>query len=245
MAGAGCVSPPYRTNPAWPTAEGSIRHVALLPPLVTVYEEQVRYTLQELVPKDDWTRAAAESLRDAFRAELPTVRLTFSEIEGGEAEIGDMEDLFSAVDVSIRRHVFGEMDEEFPARVRSFDYSLGSAASLMERHELDAVWIVAGANLVPTLGAQVRDAIELFMEIAAALGGRASLSTRLEKLDLRAALVGKDGSILFFCVIHAGDVPGAEPASRKGELQHDLRDPAFARRVVHELLAEYEKAAAR
>jgi hypothetical protein len=254
IAGAGCVSPLYRTNAAWPAAKGAIRRVALLPPLVTLYEEQVQYTLQVLVPMDDWSRAAAGNLRDAFRAELPAAQLALSEIQGEEPEIGDMEDLFSAVDLSIRRHVYGEMDEEFPERARALDYSLGSAAGLMDRQGIDAVWIVAGTNLVPTVGAQVRDAIDLLMEIAAALGGRATLSTRLEKLDFRAALVGKDGDILFFCVIHGLDVPSAEPAARAGEVRtrevrtgevrRDLRDPEFARRVVRKVLAEYEKASA-
>lgn len=235
IALAGCIGPLHRTSPRLGAESGAIRRVGLLPPLVTVYQEQVRVTaVQELVRREDWTHQAAENLQRAFADELASARQSLAAIDGEERELGELADLFSAVDRSVRRHAYGEMDEEFSERAASFDYSLGSAAELMERQKVDAVWIVAGANLVPTTGAQARDAIDVLLAVVAGLGRAPAMTTILEKLDLRAALVGRNGDVLFFCRLHAGDVASSG----------DLRQPEFARSVVRAVLDEYRKATA-
>jgi hypothetical protein len=213
----------------------AIQRVGLLPPLVTVYQEQVRVTaVQELVRREDWTHQAAENLQRAFADELASAHQAAAAIAGEEREIGELADLFGAFDLSVRRHAYGEMDEEFPERAGSFDYSLGSAAELMERQRIDAVWIVAGANLVPTTGAQASDAIDVLLAVVAALGRAPAMTTVLEKLELRAALVARNGDVLFFCRLRAGDVASSG----------DLRQPEYARSVVRRVLAEYQTATA-
>lgn len=235
LALAGCAGSLHRTSPSLAAESAAIRRVGLLPPLVTVYQEQVRVTaVQELVRREDWTHQAGDNLQRAFADELASARQSLVAIDGEEREVGELADLFSAVDRSVRRHAYGEMDEEFPERAASFDYSLGSAAELMERQRVDAVWIVAGANLVPTTGAHARDAIDVVLAVVAALGRAPAMTTVLEKLELRAALVARNGDVLFFCRLRAGDVASSG----------DLRGIEYARSVVRKVLDEYREATA-
>lgn len=221
-------------------AREAIRRVGLLPPLVALYEEEVEWLLPALVPHEDWSRAAAESLEAAFAHELPAVQLERVELEDEDPLIADLADLYAAVDFSVRRHVYGEFDEGFEER--GLDYSLGSMAGWMERQGLDAVWIIAGTNLVPTGAAQVRDAVDTLLAVAGAAGGGGGASYVLHKLDLRAALIDREGRLLFFCLLHAGDIPREEQVEPRMPYAVDLRDPTFARRAVRQVLAEYSEA---
>jgi hypothetical protein len=232
---AGCAATPYRTSASWSARKPEIRRVAVLPPLVTLYEEQARQLMPFLVKSDEWSATACENLRGAFEEELAAEGATVSRIQGEEKELDDLADLFSVVDLSIRRHVYGESQEEFAERSRAVDYSLGSCAEWMERQQIDAFWILGGSNLVPTSGARARDAFDNAMVLLAALGRAPTMSTVLQKLDLRAALVARDGSILFFTRIRNADVHGEEPGT---PAVGDLRDPGYAQRVVREILAE-------
>lgn len=261
MAAVGCASAPiYRAHPELPQRAGTIKTVGLLPPMVSMYEEQYKFGLNKMVPRDDWFREATEAVKKAFIDEMAAIRMPAKVIKGEDPDLNDMLDIYSAVDVSIARHVYGDWKEMFPEKARSFDYSLGPARELMERHQVDAVWIVTGFNLLPTMGAQWGDATGTFLEIMSALGGHGLPSVKLKKFEFRAALVDKSGEIVFYAKLDESDVPQERQnagqfdaaqgerttgqAAAEEPVKEDMRDPRFAGRYVRALLSEYRKAVA-
>jgi hypothetical protein len=243
---AGCSTPSWRAHAELPARRAAIRTVGVLPSLLTVYQEQAEFeygfTVNRLVRHDDWTRAAAAALEKAFRDDSAAVGWTVATlgVEAGErTEPDELADLFSVVDLSITRHVYGDFDENFPDHARTFDYSLGPAQEWMERQHVDAVWIVTGFVLLPTAGAQVNDAVQVLMAIVAAAGRAPGVTAILPKLDVRAALVAADGTILLYTRIGESDVTGGPPAA-------DATDPAAWGTLfdlcVRTLIAQYEAA---
>ena len=226
VAVTGCVSQKYRVYPELPQRKHSIRNVGLLPPMLSMYEEQIGLNL---VLHDDWSREANESLRKAFVDEMAANRLSLTLISGESPEANAMADLLKAVEFSIGRHAYNTaFRETFPEKVQSFDYSLGAAREMMEEHQVDAVWIVSGYNLLPTGGAQLTDVKEILLGVAGSYGGYVPLV--LSKGEFRAALVDKSGPILFYYK----DWPSSG----------DVRDPRLARDLIRELLSNYRKAVA-
>lgn len=240
---AGCAAPLSRSHSSLAHSnlaqrDGEVRTLGVLPPAISMYEEQFR---NKLVPHGDWSREASEAVGKAFVEEMTAGGLRAEAVGTDDPELNEMADLFRAVDFSIARHVFGDrFNETFPAKAESFDYSLGPAAGAMERSRVDAVWIVAGVNLLPTAGTQVADAVDVLMQVAGGIGRVPVGSSILTKLDLRAALVGRDGTVLFFCRLGSSDV-----AVDDGPVMDDLRQPGAARRYARALIAEYRKATAR
>jgi hypothetical protein len=165
-----------------------------------------------------------------------------------------MADLFKAVEFSIGRHAYDTaFRETFPEKAQSFDYSLGPAREMMEEHQVDAVWMVSGYNLLPTVGAQLTDMTEILLALVTSYGG-GHAPRILTKVEFRAALVDKNGLILFyykdwpsaggvrdppFARGSESDMRGASDATAG-----DVRDPRFARALVRELLSNYRKAVA-
>ncbi len=260
-AAAGCASAPlYRTHPELPQRKSTIKTAGLLPPMITMYEEQYKFGLNKLIPHDDWSPGAAEAVRKAFLDETAAIRMPLKFIDGEDRELNDMADLFSAVDFSIQRHVYDtNLKEMFPEKALSFDYSLGPAWEMMDRHQVDAVWIVTGFNLLPTTGAQVGDAVQHFVAILSALGGGPGVAFTLKKIELRAALVDKSGEIVFYTKLDESNVPRAgrnadsltvlhgeytDQGAEEGSLKKDIRDPRVARQYIRALLSEYRKAVA-
>lgn len=256
---AGCASPLYRTHPDLPARTNAIRAAGLLPPAIAMYEEQFRF---KLVPHGEWAPAAATAVRDALVAEMTAAGFPVAPIDAGDPELVEMAELFGAVDFSIERHAYDDgWKETFPGKARALDYALGPAAETMERHRVDAVWFVAGFNLLPTTGTRIADAVDVLLSIVSAAGGGPGVSTNLVKLELRAALVDKSGTVLFHCVLRQPDVgrarqgegradsanaeSGVGPPAGDGSLPDDIRDPRVARLWAKAVLSEYRKAAAR
>lgn len=263
-AAAGCASAPsYRTHPDLPQRTSTIRTVGLLPPMITMYEEQYKFGLNKVVLHDEWSPDAANAVRRAFIDETAAIRMPLTVIDGEDREANDLLDLFSVVDASIQRHSYEQESgalpprEPFPEKLRSFEYSLGPAGEMMERHQVDAVWIVTGFNLLPTTGARVADTVAVFIGILSAMGGGPG-PLILKKTELRAALVDKNGAIVFYTKLDESNVPQAERKpghydAVQGErtidqaaeepVKKDMRDPRFARRYIRALLSEYQEAA--
>lgn len=217
----GCVSPKYRLHPELLQRKNAIRTVGLLPPMVTMYKSG-------LVVNDNWSHEARESLRKAFVDEMAAVGLSLTPISGESREANDIADLSKAVDFSIGRHAYdNRFQETFREQVLSFDYSLGSTREMMERHQVDVVWVVTGYNLPPTPG---RDALAILLTILLNVMGPFPGPMPVTKIEFRAALVDKSGTILFYY--------------RDWPPSGDLRDPRFARERVRELLSEYRMAVA-
>jgi hypothetical protein len=253
---AGCASPLYRTHPDLSPRKSTIRNAGLLPPAIAMYEEQYRF---KLVPREEWSREATDAVRKAFIEEMTAAGFPVAAIDGGDRELSEAADLFGAVDFSIGRHVYEDaLKETFPEKVRVFDYSLGAAGETMERHRVDAVWFVTGTNLLPTVGTQIADAIEVLMAIAGGIGRVPTFSSSLMKLEFRAALVDKSGTVLFYCRVSETDLwqaaqdrdrvdpsrtrEGPVPEGDDAFVRDDIRDPRIARRCVRALISEFRKA---
>jgi hypothetical protein len=137
LVAAGCAAPRYRTNAELLLRSGDIRTVGLMPPDIKMYEEQVRF---KLVPHDDWSRQAAESVSKAFVEELASGHMRPIPLGEDDAELNDMADLYGAADLSIRTHYYKNyIDDRFSEKSRPFDYDLGPAKEAMERHGVDTV----------------------------------------------------------------------------------------------------------
>lgn len=270
---AGCASAPlYRTHPEWPQRKSEIKTVGLLPPMISMYEEKYSLFMNKVVPHDNWSLEATEAVQKAFIDEAAAVHLPAKVINGEDRDLNDMLDLYSAVDMTITRHVWeshGELFPEsgviqspphpydnikglepFPGKAHSFDYSLGPVRETLERNEIDAVWIVTGFNLLPTTGAQLGDEADYFFSFVGALAGANTNPSVFKKFELRAALVDKSGDILFYALLDDSNVPNEAPGNRssdqaaaKAPVIEDVRDPGTARRYIRALLSEYRKAA--
>jgi hypothetical protein len=115
-------------------------------------------------------------------------------------------------------------------------------------------------NLLPTAGARAKHGVDVFLSILSALGGVPTLDIEFQKIQLRVALVDRNGSILYFGV--ADDrtaAPVAEPpvevvpadgsptivtAGEPTHLAVDLRDPRAARHYLQAALSGYREKAA-
>ena len=265
---AGCASAPsYRANAELPQGKGGIKRVGLLPPLIAVSEEQPRFGLNKLVYQVLWSTAAVEAVSRAFSEEMAADHVSLVPISTGDAETKDLADLYNAVEFSIQRHAWEKRSgefvprEPFPEKMRTFDYSLGPARELMERYNVDAVWIVRGLNLLPTTGARVKEGAEVLLSILAALGGHAAPLIQYKRVELRVALVDWNGTILYYGVADEGagqptEERPAKAASMRGPLEPsepgentyltvDLRDPRVARHFIRAALSGYRKEVAR
>jgi hypothetical protein len=210
VVAAGCSAPVFFTHPDRAARLGSIRTVGLVAPRVTVYAETVGapavaiplgLSTQRLEPLDEATRAANDRIRDAMIAAAAARGRAVVAIEPGtpeeREELEDLVDLYAAVDFSIARHAFGDLQEEFPSKQRRFEYSLGAMEGLLDRQGVEAAWLVTGFVLVPTGGARVRDVVETILAILSAAGGGPGATTVLPKFEMRAVLVDRDGTVLF------------------------------------------------
>jgi hypothetical protein len=226
-----------------------------------MFEEQAKFGLNGVVPHDDWSSAADQAVAGAFAEVMAADRVPLVPIGTDELEAKELVELYNAVEFSLLRHAFekntGELlpREPFPEQVRTLDYSLGPAAEFMDRHHVDALWVVRGFNLLPTTGATVKHGVDVALAVLAALGGVAVPVIDLQKIQLRVALIDKTGSILYYGVADdrtarppAG--PPAEPAPTSGDSLSDsarepsfpdvdLRDPRAARHYLQAALSGY------
>lgn len=259
---AGCASArPVLTHPELPRKKQDIAVVGVLPPAIRMLEEQARFGMNEAVPRDDWSSAANDSLAKAFAEEMAADRVGLVPIGVDDPDTRELVELYNAVEFSILRHAFekntGELlpREPFPEKLVSPDYSLGPAVEFMDRHHVDALWILRGFNLLPTTGAKVKHGVEVALSVLAALGGLVVPVVDLQKIQLRAALVDRAGTILYYGVANDRTArpaaePPAESAATGGDSvlasepvptfpEVDLRDPRAARHYLRAALSGY------
>jgi hypothetical protein len=191
------------------------------------------------------SQEVSETIRTVILDEMTSDHVPLVPIGQDDRELNEMVELLSAVDLTIRRHAYGEMGEKpLPGRRDVFDYTLGSARESMARHGVDAVWIVTGVELVPTAARSLLDGIAVLISVLSALSGRPVAVSVPMRVRFRAALVGKDGTILFYCRINDSnvghDAKGKHASDRDGG--NDLRDPTVARRYIRALNSEYREA---
>lgn len=250
----GCATaPPVLTHPELPQKRDRIAVVGVLPPTIRMFEEQARLGMNEAVPRDEWSSAATDVVARAFADEMAADGVGLVPIGVDDPDASELAELYNAVEFSILRHAFekntGELvpREPFPEKLRAPDYSLGPAVEFMERHHVDAVWFVGGFNLLPTTGAKVKHGVDVFFAVLGALGGVAVPVLDLQKIQIRAALVDRTGTILYFGIADDRTAkPGAEPPAEAAATEQeptfphvDLRDPRAARHYLRAALSGY------
>jgi hypothetical protein len=139
--------------------------------------------------------------------------------------------------------------------MRSFDYSVGPLPEVMDRHGVEAAWIVRGWNRVPTTGARILEGVEVLALFASSYPVPAGPGPS-EKLFLSLALVDRDGTVLYYASVDllrtAEQGRRDRPATGTGAGEavpygleegdagpDDLREAPFARRAVRAALAGY------
>jgi len=200
-----------RTTPA-------IRRTGFLPPAIVLFEERTG-TDGNPQPRADWSSTAADAVSAAFIAELADRQMEPAVIRADELEPADLSRLYGFPD-----RVSRDDCQPFPEALLSADYPPASVAAAMQRHQLDAVWVVSGIAILPGGGR--------------ASSGPAAVSEKATaartRLLLRAALLDGQGKVLY------SDVVDSNAAGEKqAPLPVDLRDPQVARHSVGELLAEF------
>lgn len=236
LLAAGCASSPRtRVHAALAAERAAIHAVGLAPPGVSMVHLPASHRLE---PREDWSKDAAAALHDAFVAEFggaPAV----ATLPAGDPELDDVLDLFAVTDFSIRQHAY-KGPQKFPEKLGTFDWTLGPCAEWMKERGVDAVWIVHATNLLPTAGAKFVEGVSMTLAVLGAMGGLAVNPNVPDRLDVRAALVDRAGRILYYDRIGPHDVPaaaagGADDAADAEAVPRDLRDPRYARAVVHAL----------
>ena len=177
-----------------------VPNAGLLPPAIVMFEVGDGPDTAP-VPSAAASAAASEAVSVAFLAAM-AARATALTVIGAD-ELGPIElsPLYDVPGLLARGDA-----RPIPEAALSVELPRGSVDSAMERHGLDALWVVTGVVVLPR-------------------GSAGSPGTRLL---LRAALVDRQGRVLFSDLVDEGTVA-----------QADLRDPEVARRQVAALLAEY------
>lgn len=242
VAVAGCAPKPWLVSRDFAGKKADIKRAVLLPPLITVYEERAS---GRLIPHEEWTRQAQEALGQALAQEAGRAGLELVPADGEEPEARELLDLFAVADYSIERHAYPASPEYFPAKTKEFEYSLGDPKTFLGSHGADAVWLVAGANLLPTTGAQIMDVVGVVLAVLGAAGGGSGATHVLPKLRLSAALVDGSGEIRFYTVLTGPDarlsVAGSGQEGSGGSTA-DVRDPAYARVLAATLFDQFREA---
>lgn len=239
----------YRAHVDLAREAPSLHRFGLFPCMIEVFE----YKVGDVVPREDWSREASEMFGKALVEELAADGVDLIVCDESEPEMGDLADLYSAVDVSITQDARREEGKQWSPKRRTgkqaspLEYSLGPADKAMERDRLDAVWFVAGYNLQRTGGKAFLEGMGTFLGV---LGG-GGIPHPLRS-QIRASLVARSGEVLFHCSLDESNIPNVKPRSGgtnpgsgtypAGDVDN-LLDPRTAIWYARAVLSEYEKAA--
>lgn len=171
FAWACCTAPPYRAHPEFETRVKKINHIALLPPVVEVYEVSPS-GMAEL--RDDWCVLGRKSLEKALVEELEEKRYVVHNLttaDNVDREVKQIQALFKQVNKSVQLHSYGP--QVFNEKMRNFEYGLGSLEKVMEACGTDSMVFVTGFDQV---------------------------SPQRPKTYISMAMVDTSGTILWYCV---------------------------------------------
>jgi hypothetical protein len=163
---------------------GGIHRAALLQPKVRAFEIAAG---EAPVEKEEWTALYRSNASAAVIARFRATGIEVTELSpvADAGEVSEVDALSEAVMASVFQYVYFT---PFPEKVKRFDYSLGPLGPLLDREAADALVVVWGSALVPTLGRQVLNAI---------IGGPP------QQARLAVAIVDRSGSLLWYNYAHA------------------------------------------
>jgi len=171
-------SPGTQPAPARPTT-------GLLPPVMVLFEDRNNRP----VPNAEWSSQAADAMSSAFIAEMADKQVRLVPVGREDAGPPDPSPLYGLPE----RMAQGD-HQPLPEALLSSPYPPASMTSVMERHQLDALWVVSGVQVPPRGGAQPG-----------------------KRFVLRAALMDRKGTVRFSDMVRddgAGDLRDLEAARR-------------------------------
>lgn len=138
--------PPYRAHPEFDTRVEQIRNVALLPPVVQIYEVSPS-GVAEL--RDDWCVLGEKNLEKAFAEQMKEKRYvvrTLRTNDGFRKEVQQIQALYKLVNKSIQLHSYGP--QVFPEKTTRFEYGLGSLEEVLAANGTDSMVFIMGFDQV-------------------------------------------------------------------------------------------------
>ncbi|MGD2125535.1 MAG: hypothetical protein PVG99_05605 [Desulfobacteraceae bacterium] len=167
----GCLPPPYRAHPEFETRVKKINALALVPPVVKIYELTPSGVVEL---RDDWCAIGKASLEDAFLEAFKARHYPIRPLRadaGVKEEMEQIRALFKLVNKSVQLHSYGP--QVFPEKIGHFEYSLGSVERVVTACETDSIVFVFGFDQV---------------------------SAQRPKTYVSVAVVDSSGTILWYCV---------------------------------------------
>jgi len=144
---AGCSVPrPYRAHPEFDTRVKQIKNLALLPPVVQIYEVSPS-GVAEL--RDDWSALGEKSLEKAFVEQMKEKRYvvrTLRAKDGLGKDVQQIQALYKQVDKSVQLHSYGP--QVFPEKTTCFEYGLGSLEEVLSANGTDSMVFIMGFDQV-------------------------------------------------------------------------------------------------
>jgi hypothetical protein len=220
-----CASTPvtHRMHAEFGTRFAGVRTAGLAPPDIKIYQLSAG-GVREL--KDDWSEAGKKNVVDALLNGLKAraVECKALDIDPDlKEEMQDVQALYEAVGTSVLLHMYLV---PFPHKQRSFDYSVGPVAGILDRYRVDALIFVYGTDEISSGGRKALGVLGVLA--AAAVGGVAVPQGGLTTMTI--AVVDRSGTVLWFNV-------------KGGRGAFDLRDPGSTSRLVQALLTDLPPAA--
>jgi hypothetical protein len=142
----GCSTPGYRLHSEFEQRVTSIKHPALMPLDVKVFESLPGGMV---VLREDWTTIGKENLQNAvlkgFAERNTAVRLLNSD-GAMQAELAEIQSLYKVVNKSIRLQSYGRASNANGAQ--KFEYSIGSLTSILDKLDADAMIFVCALEKI-------------------------------------------------------------------------------------------------
>lgn len=176
-----------------------IHRTAVLSPHVTLRSYSAGGIREE---RDEWNNAARTVIAEYIAGLSGNEFVLIDELENDpefEDEITEIRDLYRAIELNMQ--AFGNM---LPAARQSSTYSVGSVDRLLEAANADALLVVYGVDDIFTSG---RQALVLVSMVASVyLGGGGVIGTDAGDAHISAALIGRDGTILWHRMLNQGQI---------------------------------------
>ncbi len=199
----GCVTAPVRTgkiHEAATTQIAAIQTTAIIPPSITLNQLTAGGVREQ---RDDWTQSARDAARDTLASMSPETWVYLRDTDLPPeivAEIAEVQALYRAVDLNLT--LFGNPMLRMPTLIGRFDFSLGSVDRICEATGSDALLLVYGEDDYFT--GDRKALIALGVLASAFTGVYVAPASGAEHLS--AALIARDGTILWYDVLGAGQL---------------------------------------
>ncbi len=146
----------HRRHPSFQYKMEGISLPKIMPPHVEIYN-MTTGDVREL--REDWTETAEghvlASLSDGLEKAGVSAQIQSVEDEAIQEELDEIFALFEAVDMAIKMHAYPQSSMMFPAKVDSFEYSLGPVEHILSAFGADAMILFRCEDHISSRGRKV------------------------------------------------------------------------------------------